>query len=837
MNINIYDQYINTMHVQKRGNRGTELVKFDKITTRIGLLCEGLNPILDPSLVAKRTINNIYHLITTEELDKISANIAESFKLIHPDYSRLATRIIVSNLHKTTPPTFSQCMASLQLYEDVFTEDQFNVIEKNAQYIDSLIVDDRDNLFDYFGFNVLEKSYLMKANKVTMDRPQYMYMRTSLCANYNQDGSINLERLKTTYDLISQHIYIHATPTLFNAFTRRQQLISCFLLGTSDSAEGIMKNISDCAIISKHCGGIGVHFNNIRSRGSYIRGTKGTACGLVPQLKIYNEVARTFNQGGKRLGAFSCYIEPWHADIREFLKLKLNTGTETERARDLFYALWIPDLFMKRYQSGERISLFSEHTAKGLSDVYDGMDVCKHCNWCANSGYNKYVRPTNGDYEQCDHSFVSCDAFTELYERYETTGLAVATESADNIVAAICEMQRESGTPYICFKDHVNRQSNQKNIGTIKSSNLCTEIMEWSSDKSYACCVLASISLKKFVIDRDTYNYGYLYNVVRSIVRSLDNIIDKNRYPVKECIRNSVSYRPIGIGVQGLADVFAMMRLPFISEQAQSIDLAIFETIYYAALTESCQLAKERGQYTAFHGSPASYGALAPDMWRSNQDRIGNPLDQPDLFSGMYDWDTLRSDIMQHGLRNSLSVALMPTVSTSQILGNNESFEPFIGNIYTKNTVAGKFTVTNNAMINDLIDVGLWTETIKNDIMNNEGSLQHISVIPAEIKELYKTVWEIKQVDIMKRSALRSAFVDQSQSLNIHLTNNSNPVLKGVLISGWKLGLKTGSYYIKTKSATVAMKNNTVSQPITTDNKEEKVFVCDLSAGCTQCSS
>lgn len=879
----IYNQSImnSKMKVQKRGARGFEFVKFDKITDRINNLCSGLDATVDSTRVALTTIKNLYDGITTEELDKISARTAESLKLVHPDYSILAARILISNLHKTTPKKFSECMKIIGEKLSIKSDRHYKFIEDNAVALDNMIIDSNDYNFDYFGYKTLENSYLHKikeeligsdgkiilvdregnvvpysnisytrrkkpvlrngsgvivsmlhaktADRV-MDRPQYMYMRVAVAIYMDSDTNLGvvLENIKQCYKALSQMYFTHATPTLFNACSKIQQLNSCFLLGTDDSIEGIMKNLSHASFISKWAGGIGIHMNNIRCRESDIKGTNGKSSGLPKQLKIYNEAARCWDQGGKRLGAFAIYLEPWHGDIMKFLELKLNQGAETERARDLFYALWVNDLFVRRVEEDADWSLFSENTAPGLSDVYDGMDVCSKCGYCENINYAKFVHDHTADelddvkpvpdvdQSTCDHTFEPVDAFTKLYTEYEEEGLAVRVVKAREVIDAICEMQRESGTPYICFKDHVNRMTNQSNIGTIKSSNLCAEIMEWSSDTSYACCTLASINLKKFIVEgksadgvtKYSFDYARLHDIVRMIARNLDIIIDVNTYPVDECEDNSQKFRPIAIGVQGLADVYAIMRIPFCSTEAADIDLKITETIYHAALEESCARAATHGPYSAWMGSPAARGELQFDLWLKNQLRINGPLAGANIFSGMYDWDIMKKSIMSTGLRNSLHVAYMPTVSTSQIMGNNESFEPFSSNIYTKTTLVGKFTITNNYMIRHLIELGLWNEEIKNKIINNNGSLAGITEIPAEVREIYKTVWEIKQTELMRRAALRSAFIDQSQSLNIHLMNNSNALLRGVLINGWKLGLKTGSYYVRTQEASGAMKNN-----------------------------
>ncbi len=883
------------IRVQKRGQRGLEAVKFDKITERIANLCKGLDGSIDPSLIAIKTISNLYDGISTEELDRISAKIAESYKLAHPDYSTLAARILISNLHKTTPASFSKCMEGIVNKLSIASGRHYKFIADNAAALDNMVVHNSDYMFDFFGYKTLEQSYLIKISEPVLgtdgkpvyinhkgaatvptysargkpvvkignriyglrvktvdrvfDRPQYMYMRVAIALNI--DHNIHntsqwslletLENIKTTYKVLSQHWYTHATPTLFNACAKMQQLASCFLLGTDDSIEGIMHNLYNASIISKSAGGEGFHMSNIRSRDSIILGTNGKSSGLPPQLKMYNEAACSWNQGGRRKGAFAIYLEPWHGDIMQFLQMKLSQGSETERARDLFYALWVPDLVADRIEKGELLSLFSENTAPGLSDVYDGMEVCAVCNYCANGAYSKYccgidapcegtMKPTE-EQSKCTHDFQPKNVFTELYTMYEEDGLAVAVIEAREVMDAITNMQRESGTPYICFKDHVNRTTNQKNIGTIKSSNLCTEIMEYSSSTSYATCTLASINLKKFLIPNTDarfpalklmIDHNKLYEIVRIIVRNLDTVIDINQFPVIECVANARDYRPIGVGVQALADVFALMRIPFCGHEAEVIDLEIFETIYFAAVTESCEMAKTRGKYSAFEGSPASRGQLSPDLWTINQKRINSPLKDFNPISGRHDWLSLKANVIEYGLRNSVLIAPMPTVSTSQIMGNNESFEPFAANLYTKGTLAGKFTISNAAMIRHLIELGLWSEELKNKIIANDGSVQGIEIIPEDVRKIYLTVWEMKQVELIKRAASRLAFIDQSQSLNIHLTDNSDKMLRGVFLAGWKYGLKTGSYYIRTRAAAKAMKNNIaqttqVSQTTQTD--------------------
>ncbi len=867
-------QSASTLRVQKRGARGFEDVKFDKITERIAKLCDGLNVAVNPVQVAQKTIKGLHDGIRTEELDKLSVHNAESMKFIHPDYSVLAARIMVSNLHKTTSNSFSECSALARSLIETTSKVHYDFIAENAAELDAMINHQADYQYDYFGLATLDASYLLSydepvldksGNKIftdhdgniippeeikftrgggavtmreevdrvvlkngeaivttslqpiplkvmiarrTVDRPQYMLMRIAIACH--KDSPNALTRIKEQYDMLSNMDYTHATPTMFNACAANQQLGSCFLLGVHDSIEGIMNAISNVSLISKGAGGVGIWQHYIRSQNSLIKGTGGKSSGLVKQLKIYNEAARCWDQGGKRLGAFAMYIEPWHGDILRFLRMKLSNGADTELARDLFYALWIPDLFMRRIINRKRISLFSAHTAPGLADVYDGMDVCKICNYCANPNYAKYIAPVI-ETEAHEHEFEMRDVFTQLYTQYENDGVAVGNVPAHDIVTAICGMQRESGTPYICFKDHVNRMSNQKNIDTVRSSNLCTEIMEVSTPDSYASCTLASVNLRKFLIKVDgkyCIDHPRLHKVVRAITRNLNRVIDVNNYAVKECIENAHGYRPIGIGIQALADVFCIMRIPFLSAEAERIDIEIAETMYHAAVTESAELAMQYGSHEKFEGSPMSRGILHQDMWKQNQKQINGPFAELNIESGRYDWDKIRVMVQKCGQRNSLLLANMPTVSTSQALGNNESFEPFSANAYVKTTLAGKFTVQNKAMVQHLIELNLWTETIRNQITNDGGSIANVPQIPADIKEIYKTVWELKQTELMRRAAKRGAFIDQSQSLNIYPPNNSDAVLRGILITAWELGLKTGSYYIRTRPATQAIKVN-----------------------------
>lgn len=905
----------NTMRVQKRGSRGYEVVKFDKITDRLQNLCGDL-PNVDPIKIAQSTIKSIYDGITTEELDKISAQIAESLKLIHPEYSTLAAKIMVSNLHKTTPPKFSECMRMIGENLDIKSARHYAFIAENARALDDMIIDKNDYLYDYFGFKTLENSYLTKIQTLALDsdglpiyvdyhgnvipsakvmrarsgksvtrnargklvaahprmvdkivdRPQYMLMRVAIAIYIDQPNA--LQQIQQCYEAQSEMLFTHATPTLFNACAKTQQLNSCFLMGTEDSIEGIMRTLSNASFTSKWAGGIGIHMSNIRACNAWIRGTNGKSSGLPKQLKMYNEAARCWDQGGKRLGAFAIYLEPWHGDIMKFLSMKLPQGDESERARELFYAVWMPDLFMQRAEAGDEWSLFSPDTAPGLNEVHDGMEVCKVCGYCENPNYAKWMLPemtNSGQIVHCvKHEYEFVDAFTQLYTRYEEEGYAINALPAREVQDAILHMQRESGTPYVCYKDHVNRMTNQKNIDTIKSSNLCCEIMEVSNANSYACCTLASINLRRFIAGEPGNYYidhEKLHSTVRLVARNLDIIIDVNKYPVAECQQNSHDYRPIGIGVQALADTFAIMRLPFTSAAARKIDLEIMETIYHAALTESMERGEKLGSYSHFEGSPASRGQLAWQLWMQNNAVCKTALAGVDPRSGRYDWNFVPT-----AMRNSLLVAPMPTVSTSQIFGNNESFEPFPANIYVKTTLAGKFTVSNVHMIKHLIELGLWNESIRRQITNDNGSVQGVEAIPADVREIYKTVWEIKQSELLERTARRGAWVDQSQSFNVHVQNNSNAVLRGIMFAGWKLGLKTGTYYIRTRPAAQAFKTNLAAiakentdRTDRTDKKYSPVeysklpvapfgiggldesdmepMVCKMEPGCTMCSS
>lgn len=882
--------------LNKERGRVYETVKFDKVTLRIERLAKegGYGQTINPVFLAQQTITLLYDGISTEELDIIAARVAESQKMVHPNYFLLAGRILVSNLHKTTPESFSQCTNEQHAELGIIDARVLRFVRDNAAALDAMIDHKADYLFDYIAFMTLEKQYLhninvpavgkdgpvfidfdgnvtdrghaharQKYDRKVHDRPQYMFMRVAIeigladSALAETDLAHTLATIATYYKRLSQQLFIFATPTNFNSCTINPQLNSCFLLNTADSIEEIMRTATNSAKISKRAGGIGIAYHKIRCSGSRIIGTNGESGGIVPQLKIFNENARCWNQGGgKRPGAFAIYLEPWHGDILAFLRLKLTQGADTERARDLFYALWIPDLFMLRARAektapGTLLSLFSDDTAPGLSEVYDGMMVCSRTGHCQNADVAALVARgvlTASDLDceqildvgewtgppQAPRNYRRVNVFTRLYERYEREGRAVRKVKPSVVVDAICAEQRDTGVPYVCFKDHVNRQSNQSNLGTIQSSNLCSEIMEWHSKDEYACCSLASVNLKKFITtdgaNKYTYDHKSLHDNVRLIVRGLDNIISVNKYPVEECKRNAHGYRPIGIGVQGLADVFMMLRLPFLSAEAAALDVEIFETIYHAALTETCALAQTRGCYSGFETSPASRGVIRPDLWVENQtllQTIGVGIlgrfsqyirDGVFVGTGRYNWSQMRTCV-KSGMRNSLLVALMPTVSTSALLGNNESFEPLPSNIYTVNKMSGKYTVSCSYMVNHLIELGIWSDKIKNKIIDNSGSLTGIVEIPSYIQEIYKPVWEMRQTEIMARAALRHPFVDQGQSLNIHLNLNADAFLRGVLWTGWELGNCTGSYYIRTRPATDPLRNNIAEENTPADRK------------------
>ncbi len=749
------------MLVVKRDGR-RESVKFDKITARIEKLCYGLDTrYVNPVDIAKKVIAGIYDGVTTVELDNLAAETAASLTTTHPDYARLAARIAISNLHKTTSKSFSNTMKRLYTYIDpktgenaaLISKEAYAVIKKHAALLDSTIIYDRDFSYDYFGFRTLERSYLMKLDGKVVERPQHMLMRVAVGIHMD-----DIDSVIETYNLLSEKWFTHATPTLFNAATPKPQMSSCFLLTMKeDSIDGIYDTLKQCAKISQSAGGIGLSIHNIRATGSYIKGTNGVSNGIVPMLRNFDMTARYVDQGGgKRKGSFAIYLEPWHADIFAFLDLKKNHGKEELRARDLFYALWVPDLFMKRVENNEMWSLFCPNEAPGLADCYG-------------------------------------EEFERLYEKYEKEERYREQVKAQDLWFEILEAQMETGTPYMLYKDAANKKSNQKNLGTIKSSNLCTEIIEYTSPDEVAVCNLASIALPKFVKD-GTFDHQKLYEVTYTVTKNLNRVIDRNYYPVPEAERSNKRHRPIGLGVQGLADTFLLLRLPFESAEARKLNKEIFETMYFAAMTASKDLAKVEGPYETFKGSPVSKGIFQFDMWGVTPD------------SGRWDWTALKKEVKKYGVRNSLLLAPMPTASTSQILGNNETFEPYTSNIYNRRVLSGEFIVVNKHLLKDLIELGLWDENMKNKLIAANGSVQNIPEIPQHIKDLYKTVWEISQKTIIDMAADRGAYVCQSQSMNIHIQDPNFGKLTSMHFYAWKAGLKTGMYYLRSKAATDAIK-------------------------------
>ncbi len=747
------------MQVIKRDGK-KESVKFDKITARIEKLCYGLDRRFVNSIdVAKKVIEGLYDGVTTTELDNLAAETAASLTVKHPDYALLASRIAVSNLHKNTTKSFSKTMKALYecvdeksgKYAPLLSDEVWEIIEKNHELLDSTIIYDRDYGFDYFGFKTLEKSYLLKLEGKVAERPQHMFMRVAIGIH-----KTDIDAAIKTYNLMSERWFTHATPTLFNAGTPKPQMSSCFLLTMKeDSIDGIYDTLKQTAKISQSAGGIGLAISGIRATGSYIGGTNGTSNGIIPMLRVYNDTARYVDQGGgKRKGAFAVYLEPWHADVFEFLDLRKNHGKEELRARDLFYALWIPDLFMKRVEEDGNWSLFCPNEAPGMHECWG-------------------------------------EEFEALYHKYEAEGRARRTVKAQELWFAILDAQIETGTPYLLYKDSANRKSNQQNLGTIKSSNLCTEIIEYTSPDEVAVCNLASLALPRYVIN-GKFDHEKLYEVTYEVTKNLNKIIDGNYYPVDEARNSNMRHRPIGLGVQGLADVFILMRLPFESEEAKQLNKEIFETIYFAAMTASKDLAKVDGPYETFAGSPVSKGIFQFDMWDV----------EPTL---RWDWYTLKAEVLKHGVRNSLLVAPMPTASTSQILGNNECFEPYTSNIYVRRVLSGEFVVVNKHLLKDLVDLNLWTDEMKNAIIANNGSIQKINAIPDHIKEIYKTVWEIKQRAIIDMAADRGAYICQSQSLNLFVDAPTAGKLTSMHFYGWKKGLKTGMYYLRTKAASQAV--------------------------------
>jgi ribonucleoside-diphosphate reductase alpha chain len=754
------------MKVKKR-NGELEEMRYDKITKRISVLCHDLNmEYIDPTFVTLKVTSGIYDGISTTELDVLAAETAAAMVTTHPDYAKLAGRLAVSNLHKTTPKKFSQCIKELHSFiepktgkeSSLIDTDVYQFVMANREILDGAIDQDRDLDFDYFGFKTLERSYLLKIGSRIVERPQYMYMRVAvgICKG-------DVEMALRIYDDLSQHFYTHATPTLFNAGTKRPQMSSCFLIGNKgDDIEGLFDTIADVAKISKWAGGIGLHVHDVRAKGSYIKGTGGESDGLLPMMKTYNEVARWINQGGKRKGSFAIYLEPWHADVMEFIDLRKNHGKEEMRARDLFLAMWTPDLFMQRVEQDGDWTLFSPDEAPGLSDVYDSPED---------------------------------KAFTRLYESYEQQGVGRKVVKARKLMDAILTAQIETGTPYMLYKDPANYKSNQKNLGTIKSSNLCTEIIEYSSPTEQAVCNLASIALPKFIINGE-FSHDVLYSSVYQVVRNLNNVIDLNFYPTEETKRSNFKHRPVGLGIQGLADVFCLLGLPFESDEADRLQTDIFETIYFAALTSSKDLSKEVGPYESISGSPIEKGIFQFEMWGKKDKEL----------SGRWDWKSLRKEVVNYGVRNSLLVAPMPTASTAQILGNNEAFEPFTTNLYSRRTLSGEFIMINKHLVNDLLKLGMWNDEVKKKLIMENGSVQNIPEIPTQMKEVYKTVWEMSQKRILQMAANRSIFIDQSQSLNLFIADATKAKLLAAHLFGWKLGLKTGMYYLRTRSAVDALK-------------------------------
>lgn len=741
------------MQVRKR-NGSYEEVSFDKILKRIrNMGNQSKIGAINYTVLAMKVIDQLYDKIPTSKIDELTAEQCATLSTTHPDYGTLASYIVISNHHKTTPATFYEAMEKLNNYKDVhdvscpiISQELWKLVCDHRDEVERMIVSSRDYLIDYFGFKTLEKTYLLRTNGVILERPQYMWMRVSLSLHKD-----DMDKVKTTYDLMSQKYFTHATPTLFNAGTPRQQLSSCFLIAMeSDSIEGIFNTLKECANISKYAGGIGMHVHNIRACGSHIRGTNGLSNGLVPMLRVFNNTAKYIDQGGKRNGTIAVYLEPWHADIIKFLEMKMNHGDEDVKGRDLFYGLWVCDLFMHRVKSNEEWSLFCPDQCPGLADVYG-------------------------------------DEFNMLYTKYERDNLQRHKMSARDLWFRILDSQMETGTPYLCYKDTVNKKTNQKNIGIIRSSNLCSEIMEYSDGNETAVCNLASIALNQFVTSNQTFDFDKLHEVTQVVTENLNNVIDINYYPTNKTSISNMSHRPIGIGVQGLADTFMLMDFAFTSNEASTLNRRIFETMYHAALTASCKLAEKHGYYNSFVGSPASQGILQYDMWNI----------QPE--PNRYDWNDLKAKIIKHGLRNSLLLAPMPTASTSQILGNTECFEPISSNIYTRRTMAGEFILVNRHLITDLQKIGLWNDKIKNNIILNKGSVQYIDGLSDHLKQKYCTVWEIPMKQVIDMAADRGAFICQSQSMNLWMEDPTYASLTSMHFYAWTKGLKTGMYYLRRK--------------------------------------
>lgn len=779
------------MFVVKRDGR-KEPIMFDKITARIRKLNYGLNPLVDPVRVAMRVIEGLYDGVTTSELDNLAAEIAATMTTTHPDYAKLAARISVSNLHKNTKKSFSETMKDLYEYVNprtgkkapLLSDEVHKVIQKHADKLDSSIIYNRDFGYDFFGFKTLERSYLLKLNGNIVERPQHMLMRVSVGIHLD-----DIEAVLETYELMSKRYFTHATPTLFNSGTPKPQMSSCFLLTMKDdSIDGIYDTLKQTAKISQSAGGIGLSIHNIRATGSYIAGTNGTSNGIVPMLRVFNDTARYVDQGGgKRKGSFAIYVEPWHADIFDFLELKKNHGKEEMRARDLFYAMWTPDLFMKRVEENGEWTLMCPNECPDLYNVHG-------------------------------------EEFDALYTQYEKEGRGRKTIKARDLWEKILESQIETGTPYMLYKDAANRKSNQKNLGTIRSSNLCTEILEYTSPDEVAVCNLASIALPMFIKD-GAFDHQALFDVTVRVTKNLNRVIDRNFYPVKEAENSNFRHRPIGLGVQGLADAFILLRLPFTSDEAKQLNQDIFETLYYAAVTASAEEAKKEGPYQSYKGSPISKGEFQHNLWGIKDEEL----------SGRWDWEKLRKKVKKQGVRNSLLVAPMPTASTSQILGNNECFEPYTSNIYTRRVLSGEFIVVNKHLLEDLVERGLWNEDMKQELMRNNGSVQNIEAIPQDLKELYRTVWEMSMKDIIDMSRQRGYFIDQSQSLNLFMEGATMAKLTSMHFYGWKSGLKTGMYYLRTKSAVDAIKftldNKAKAETPQVENKVEAQSVAAAAAG------
>lgn len=785
------------MYVVKRDGR-KEAVKFDKITARIVKMCYGLDPMVSPEAVAMKVIEGLYDGVITTDLDNLAAEVAAAKTTEHPDYALLASRIAVSNLHKETKKTFSEVMTDLYEYIDpktghnasLLSTEVYEIVQNNKEVLDSSIIYDRDFRYDYFGFKTLTRSYLMKLNGKIAERPQHMLMRVSLGIHKN-----DIKSAITTYNLMSEGWFTHATPTLFNSGTPKPQMSSCFLLTMKeDSIPGIYDTLKSCAQISQSAGGIGLSIHNVRATGSYIKGTNGTSNGIVPMLRVFNDTARYVDQGGgKRKGSFAIYLEPWHADVFDFLDLKKNHGKEEQRARDLFFALWIPDLFMKRVKANEKWTLMCPHECPGLADTHS-------------------------------------EEFEKLYTQYEAEGRGRKTINAQDLWFKILESQIETGTPYMLYKDAANAKSNQQNLGVIKSSNLCTEIIEYTAPDEIAVCNLASLALPKFVTEQGTFDHDKLFEVTYQATINLNKIIDENYYPVEEAKNSNLRHRPIGLGVQGLADAYILLGFPFESEEARALNREVFETIYYASMTASKDLAALHGPYSSYKGSPVSKGIFQYDMWGVTP-------------SSRWEWGVLKKEVKKYGVRNSLLLAPMPTASTAQILGNNECFEPYTSNIYTRRVLSGEFIIVNKHLLKDLVKEGLWNMDMRQKIMAANGSIQNIPEIPARLKELYKTAWEISQKAILDQAADRGAYICQSQSLNIFMEQANFGKLTSMHFYGWEKGLKTGMYYLRTKAATDAIKftidKSVVEEPSSkTQEEQQAAIACSLEnpENCEMCS-